>query len=101
MLQRIVIATRKEQYLLPCCSSAVYITRQLYPYLTLQAFINSESKDILSLAIARTADVIDYVEKGFAEEKHTGYSQVGQAAFYVLHWGDMQRKGYKVLVYLN
>lgn len=73
----------------------------VYPYLTLQAFVNSETKDILSLAIAKTSDIIDYIENGYAEEKHTGFFQIGQASFYVLQWGDMQKKGYKVLAYLN
>lgn len=70
----------------------------IYPYLTMQMYV-SEDERVLSLGIAKTTDIMEFVEKGYADENHTGKEQIGQSAFYVVRWDEMINKGYKVLVW--
>ena len=71
----------------------------VYPYLTMQAYINTKSGEVESLALVRTEDLMDFVDKGLASERHTGAAQTGQAAFFVAYWDEMIQAGYKVLKY--
>lgn len=70
----------------------------VYPFLTMQAYVD-ENDDFLSVGIARTTDIMEFVEKGYARQNHTGKHQIGQAAFYVCRWDEMVSKGYKVLIW--
>lgn len=72
-------------------------SRGVYPFLTMQAYVNTQSGEVQSLALCKTTDLMDYVERGFARERHTGAEQRGQAAFFYASWDDMARRGYKVL----
>lgn len=70
----------------------------VYPFLTMQAYVD-ENDNFLSIGIAKTTDIMDFVEKGLADTNHTGKQQIGQAAFYVCRWSKMQENGYKVLTW--
>jgi hypothetical protein len=70
----------------------------VYPFLTMQAYVD-ENENFLSVGIAKTTDVMEFVEKGYARQNHTGKHQIGQAAFYVCRWDEMASKGYKVLIW--
>lgn len=69
-----------------------------YPYLTMQGYVD-ESDELLSVGFARTADIIECIDKNLASTQHTGYSQHGQASFYVIKWDVMIANGYTVLVH--
>ena len=71
----------------------------VYPYLTMQGYINKQTGDIMSLAIAKTTDIMAFVDSGMATTRHTGAAQVGQAEFYVVHWDRLKEAGFKVLDY--
>lgn len=71
----------------------------IYPYLTMQAYVNEDTGEIDSLAIARTVDIMDFVDSGKASERHTKADKIGQAAFFVAYWDDLEKSGYKVLRY--
>lgn len=71
----------------------------LYPYLTMQAYVNEHTGEIDSLAIARTVDIMEFVDSGKANERHTNADKIGQAAFFVVYWDEMEKSGYRVLRY--
>lgn len=71
----------------------------VYPFLTMQAYINVKTNQIETLAVVKTEDLMDFVDKGLADEKHTGAEQYGQAAFFVAYWDNLEKAGYKVLRY--
>lgn len=62
----------------------------LYPYFRMQAYIDITNNKCMSLAIARTLDVVDMINKGRCSTNHTGADQNGQAAFYYVKWDDMK-----------
>ena len=69
----------------------------IYPYYTMQAYMNDG--EVKGLGITKTSDLIEYIRKGYADEKETGMNRIGQAKFYVCHCDDMKIKGYKVIEY--
>lgn len=69
----------------------------VYPFLTMQGYVDKQTENLLSLAIAKTTDIMEFVENGWAITRHTGAEQKGQAFFYVVSWDDMEKHGYKVL----
>ena len=70
----------------------------VYPFLTMQAYVD-ENENFLSVGIAKTTDVMEFVEKGYAQTNHTGSNQIGQASFFVCRWNEMQNRGYKVQIW--
>lgn len=70
-----------------------------YPYLTLQLYVSSLDDGVLSLGIARTQDIIEFIDRGLAFKQHTRCDKIGQASFYVVRWEAMVGYGYKVLTY--
>lgn len=70
----------------------------IYPFLTMQAYVD-EDDNFLSVGVAKTTDILEFVENGFAYSNHTGAKQIGQASFFVCKWGEMQRRGYKVKIW--
>lgn len=58
----------------------------VYPWLTMHGYYDEITKEILSLAIAKTKDIWECIGNGYAEERKTGSSQIGQAEFYFLKW---------------
>lgn len=71
----------------------------IYPYLTLHGYYDSDTGDILSLAIARTVDIWDAIQKGYCRVQTTGKDQIGQSTFFVVDWTEMIKQGYKVHIY--
>lgn len=71
----------------------------IYPYLTMHGYYDEKTGDIISLAIAKTKDIWDYIEKSNCDTKHTSQNQIGQAEFYTVSWNDFRRRGYRILEY--
>lgn len=71
----------------------------IYPYLTMQGYYDADTKEILSLAIARTIDIFDCIEKGLCKTQHTNEFQIGQAEFYIIDWTVMKQKGYNIKIW--
>jgi hypothetical protein len=71
----------------------------LYPFFTIQAYINKNDNSLLSLAIAKTKDIIDYIIKNNPKTKNTGYEQVGQANFFIIKWTEFKNKNYRIYIY--
>ena len=69
----------------------------LYPKYTAQAFYSRRNGALMSLAIAKTADIIECITKGLCTENKTGQQEIGQAEFYTVWWNVMKKNGYKVL----
>ena len=69
----------------------------LYPYYTAQAFYGCRNKELKTLGIARTKDIIECIEKGLCSVNETGKAQIGQAKFYTVWWKVMKKNGYQVL----
>lgn len=72
----------------------------IYPYLTMQMFVDDDKKAIRRLGIARTVDIIDAVDNGmYTQGKVYRDDRGGQNTFFAVEWDEMQRAGYRVLVY--
>lgn len=71
----------------------------VYPYLTMHGYYNQDTREIISLAIAKTADIWEYIEKGLAKVQHTNSYQIGQSSFFIVNWREFERFGYKLLKY--
>lgn len=71
----------------------------IYPYLTMQGFVDKNNGEIMSLAIARTKDIMDYIDSGKAKTRHTGRDQKGQAEFFVVYWKNFKDEGYDIKIY--
>ena len=65
------------------------------PEITIQAYIDG---DDLTVGLANTVDVVDFIKKYKPQPKHTSKSKVGQATFYPVSWRDMQQKGYHLKI---
>ena len=73
----------------------------VYPYLTMQGYYDGKSGEIISLAIARTADIFDCIKSGEYWINQTRDDKVGQSEFYVVDWDAFKNKGYKIAIYDN
>lgn len=71
----------------------------IYPYLTMHGYYDEKTGDILSLAIARTRDIWECIEKGHCIVRKTGESQIGQSTFYVVDWNKLKALGYPIKVW--
>lgn len=69
----------------------------IFPCYCMQAYIIDG--DIASFAIAKTADLINFIKGGHAEVKKTNSDKIGQAEFYACEWDVMKCCGYTVLEY--
>lgn len=67
------------------------------PYYTMQAYV--KDGQIIGLAIVKTNDLMEYIERGFADEAKTREDKTGQAKFFVCGWDDMRKAGYSVKEY--
>lgn len=71
----------------------------IYPHLTMHGYYDATTGEILSLAIARTKDIWDCINKGYAKEQRTAYDQIGQATFYFIEWAEFKKHGYDIKIY--
>lgn len=65
------------------------------PEITVQTYINDGE---ITIGIAWTADILDYIKKNKTQAKHTNNSLDGQATFLCVSWYDMQQKKYKLTI---
>lgn len=65
------------------------------PEITVQTYINNGE---ITIGIAWTADILDYIKKNKTQAKHTNNSLDGQATFLCVSWYDMQQKKYKLTI---
>lgn len=84
--------------------------KYLYPYLTLQAYVKKDGSRLISYGLARTEDILKYcdsilerydfdvsrIPKRFYNR--TGNKEVGQASFFIVHWDDFEKAGYKIVI---
>ena len=70
----------------------------LFPALTLQAYVEPHDKKLLGMAIIRTVELWEYIEKENPPIKQTGLDQYGQASFYVVSWNGLRRKNYPITI---
>ncbi len=63
----------------------------IYPHLTVHAYSETEQGPILSVAVCKTADIIEFIERG----KHK-LRRAPNATFAVCHWDDLQNSGYQI-----
>ena len=71
----------------------------IYPYLTMHGYYDSDTGEILSLAIAKTENIFDVIDQGYYRILRTGFDQFGQAYFYAIDWETVKRLGYPVKIY--
>ena len=71
----------------------------VYPFLTMQTYVDTNTREINSLAVMKTTDLFDFIEKGYADTNHTKHDKHGQASFYVAHWNKIKECGYQIFVY--
>lgn len=65
----------------------------IFPAITVQAYAHTKQGPIIACGIAKTADIIDFIEKGLHYTKPTT-----NAWFAVCGWDKMKRNGYKVKI---
>lgn len=71
----------------------------LYPYLTMHGYIDTENDRIDRMAVAKTAELIDYCENCNPPVKHTGDWEDGQAEFYCVDWDEYKQSGRSIFIY--
>ena len=72
-------------------SIAIETGKYIYPDLTIQSYIKTWSGPILSIGMARTADIITFIKLNFHTIKRTT-----NAGFAVCPWSKMQEHGFLV-----
>jgi hypothetical protein len=68
----------------------------IFPHLTVQAYVRTKEGPILSVGLAKTSDIIEFINKGLHKMKRTS-----NADFAVCDWEKMKNCGYKVIVALQ
>lgn len=68
----------------------------LYPHLTMHTYVESGTNKLLSLGIARTTDIMNYIDN-YSPKERMSVDEKGKAWFYCCSWDDMLDKGYYVL----
>lgn len=71
----------------------------IYPFLTMQMFVDDDSHEIRRIGIAKTADIIEALDRGMGIEKRVQWDNGGKSEFFYVEWEDMRRAGYIVLIY--
>ena len=66
-----------------------------YPTLTIQAFAKTKTGPLLSVGVAKTADIIGYIA---GHPNEVVERRTSNAKFKVVFWVAMRRAGYKVVV---
>lgn len=66
----------------------------VYPSRLLQIYYEERTDRILSFALARTRDVVKYIDDGLSYvSKIPGHGMDGQNSFYVIDWKALQNRG--------
>ena len=63
----------------------------IYPHLTIQAYSKTETGPVMSIGVARTEDIIAFIDCGFHRMNSTT-----NASFAVCSWSEMDSKGFKI-----
>lgn len=71
----------------------------IYPFLTMQMFVDDQNHKIRRLGIAKTVDIIDALDKGMGVEKDVRWDDGGKSTFIYVEWDDLRAAGYTVMVY--
>ena len=72
---------------------AIDTGRWIYPLITIQAYAKTESGPILSIGLAKTVDIFDFIKKGYHE-----FNRTFNAVFAICYWNEMIRRGYEVKI---
>lgn len=66
----------------------------IYPYWTCQAFIHKEREDLMSVALCKTLDLINYIKNGELGRDYfiNKVQKHGKAKFFVVYWDTFQEK---------
>lgn len=72
-------------------SIAIKTGRYIYPYLTIQAYVRTWDGPVLSIGMAKTSDIIEFIERGLNTLNRTS-----NAIFAVCSWVKMESAGFKV-----
>ena len=70
-----------------------------YPKWRMHIYYDKDTENIVSLAIAKSMDILDFILAGYADTNFTGRGQVGQSEFYVVPWTQMNELGYEIYTY--
>ena len=72
----------------------------IYPYLSLQGYYDAITGEMISLAIAKTKDIMEIIKIGYYRILRTGTSQIGQAFFfYTVDWYAVKKMGYPIKIW--
>lgn len=72
---------------------AIETGKYIYPYLTIQAYVKTWAGPVLSVGLAKTFDIIEFIKNGF----HTT-NRTTNAEFAICPWDEMAKRGFKVRV---
>lgn len=70
----------------------------IYPYYTIQTYVRKNTDELISLAIAKTTDINDYIEK-YNPPVQMSTDERGRAWFYVVYWKPFEEKKYEIIKY--
>ena len=65
----------------------------IYPYLTIQAYVKTWKGPLLSVGIAKTADIIEFIKRGLNTVRRTT-----NATFAVCGWQKIKVAGYWIII---
>lgn len=69
----------------------------LYPQRTMHVYVECDTDRLLSIGVARTEDIIDYILK-YNPPFKPSEDEHGKAWFFYCSWQDMIAKGYNVVI---
>jgi len=58
--------------------------------LNIHAYIDEATGMLLNVAIAKTRDIYDCIDRGLCDVRMTGNDQIGRATFYVVEWDTLK-----------
>jgi hypothetical protein len=70
---------------------AIKTGEYIFPYFTIQAYVKTWAGPMLSVGVAKTTDIIEFIEMGMSTEKPSS-----NATFAVCPWAKMQGVGFEV-----
>jgi len=75
---------------------AIETGKYIYPYLTIQAYVKTWQGPVLSVGMAKTADIMEFIKRGLNTTKRTT-----NAVFAVCPWEIMVKNKFPVKVKIN